>query len=205
MVIIGNKVHKDAPAPNISLNSHNYVWRGELRAVALLGTVLQLGVLTYSGFATYHPTLQFPKDDRPVAGYAFPCTAVGALVLVAGMLACAHVVESSTTEERYQASEGRRARLLWLQQTKTVSDQVFDSYAVFTEDDRTVITSSRRVGEERKPTASADKLILTIIRTVGEFYRLAVQVIHKDKPSPAQRQTADKRSHLPSWSSRRSS
>ena len=170
MVIIGNKAHKDAPAPNMSLNSHHPVWRGELHAVALFATVLQLGVLTYSGFATYYPTLQFPKDDRPVADYAFPCTAAGTLVLVAGMLVCAHVVESSTTEERYQASEGRQVQLVWLQQTKTVSDQVFGSYAVFPDDCRTIITSSRRAGPDGQPLASAGRATRafhSIMRTVA--------------------------------------
>lgn len=170
MIIVGSKAHEGAPAPNISLNSHNYIWRGELRVVALFGTVIQLGVLTYSGFATYYPTLQFPKDDQPVAGYAFPCTAAGTLILVAGMLTCAHVVESSTTEERYQTSEGRRAQLVWLQQTKTVSDQVFGSYAVFPEDFRTIITSSRRAGIHGQPPASTDRATRafhSIMRTVA--------------------------------------
>ncbi|KAH6955704.1 hypothetical protein BKA56DRAFT_449679, partial [Ilyonectria sp. MPI-CAGE-AT-0026] len=151
-----------ADAPNISVNSHNHSGRGELRLVAVVGTVIQLGVLTYSGFATYYPTLKFPKDDRPIASYAFPCTAVGTLVLVAGMLVCAHVVESSTEEKRYQARKGSRARLVWLQQEKTVNDQDFDSFAVFAKDDRTAITTSRRADKKGKPRTLLDKIIQTI-------------------------------------------
>ncbi|KAM3516176.1 hypothetical protein MY11210_000198 [Beauveria gryllotalpidicola] len=83
IIIIRNK---SAAAPNISLNSHDQFLRGELRAAAVLGTILQLSVLVYSGFATYYPTLRFEKNGRPVADYAFPCTAAGILVLVAGML-----------------------------------------------------------------------------------------------------------------------
>ncbi|KLU85217.1 hypothetical protein MAPG_04247 [Magnaporthiopsis poae ATCC 64411] len=153
VVIIRNK---SAAAPNISLNSHNQSGRGELRAVAVVATILQLGVLTYSGFATYHPTLTFQKDGKPIDGYAFPCTAIGTMLLVAGMLACGHVVESSTQEKRYRAREGHRARLIWLQQTKTVSDQIFDSFAIYAKDDRTVITTSSRAGGQHESTNSAD-------------------------------------------------
>ncbi|KAF1950249.1 hypothetical protein CC80DRAFT_520047 [Byssothecium circinans] len=158
IVIIRNV---SAAAPNISLNSHNQFWRGELRAAAVFGTILQLGVLTYSGFATYYPTLKFQNDNRPIARYAFPCTAVGTLVLVAGILVCAHVVESSTKEKRYQAREGKRTRLVWLQQTKTVNDQVFESFAIFSDDDRTVITTSRRAtNKQGHATVLAFKTVL---------------------------------------------
>jgi len=133
--------NKTVDAPNITLNSHDQFERGELYLVAIIGIILQLGVLIYSGFATYYSTLKFPKDGHRVARYAFPCTAVGTLILVLGMLFCAHVVESSTKEARYQAGEGKSARLVWLQQTKTVNDQVFNSYAIFAENDRTFITT----------------------------------------------------------------
>ncbi|CAM1508997.1 Fc.00g027360.m01.CDS01 [Cosmosporella sp. VM-42] len=135
-------------APNISLNCHNQIWRGELRVAAVFGSILQLGVLIYSGFATYYPTLKFSKGRSPVARYAFPCTAVGTCVLVAGMLVCGHVVESSTDEKRYEPSKGYRARLVWLQQKKTVSDQDFDSFAIFAKGDRNFITTSRRVDNQ---------------------------------------------------------
>ncbi|RYP71470.1 hypothetical protein DL769_004695 [Monosporascus sp. CRB-8-3] len=74
-----------ADAPNVSLNSHSQFGRGELRAVAVIGTLLQLGALTYSGFAAYYPTLKLAKGGRPVADYAFPCTAAGTLTLVAAL------------------------------------------------------------------------------------------------------------------------
>ena len=126
----------------MALNSHDQVWRGELRAAAVFGIILQLGVLIYSGFATYYPALKFQKDSHPIADYAFPCTATGTLILVTGMLVCAHVVESSTKEVRYHPRQGQRARVIWLQQPKTVSDQVFYSFPIFAKNDRTVITTS---------------------------------------------------------------
>ncbi|KAH7235456.1 hypothetical protein BKA59DRAFT_425368, partial [Fusarium tricinctum] len=131
-------------SPNIMLNCHPPAKEGELWAFAAIGTCLQLGVLIYSGLATYHPALQFKKDDKPVEAYAYPCTAVGTLVLVLGMLLCGHVVESSTDEKRYEPAKEWKARMIWLQQTKTVSDQVFDSHMVYAQDDRQTIITSRR-------------------------------------------------------------
>ncbi|KAF4857780.1 Ankyrin repeat, PH and SEC7 domain containing protein secG [Colletotrichum siamense] len=143
-IIVKRNLSPDAP--NISLNTHRQTSRGELRIVAAFGTILQLSVLIYSGFATYHPTLRFQKDDNPVASYAYPCTTVGTAILVVGMMLCAHVVESSTAEQRFQSRPGKnlRVRMVWLQQTKTVSDQVFESFAVYATDDQEFITTSRR-------------------------------------------------------------
>ncbi|KAF5012831.1 hypothetical protein FDECE_1120 [Fusarium decemcellulare] len=141
IVILRNRA---TAAPNVSLNSHNQFWRGELRVAAVFGIIIQLGVLMYSGFATYHPALKFTKGGGPIMDYAYPCTAAGTLFLVTGMLICGHVVESSTDEEKYEAGEGKRVRLIWLQQTKTVSDQLFDSYAMYAKDDRALVTISRR-------------------------------------------------------------
>ncbi|KAM0431394.1 hypothetical protein ACHAPT_005371 [Fusarium lateritium] len=140
----------DSISPNISLNCHNRVGRGELRATATLGTILQAAVLVYSGFATYYGTMKvkLKKDDNFIESYAYPCMAIGTLLLVSGMVLCAHVVESSTDEERYNISEGCLGRLVWLQQQKTVSDQVFKSSALYAKDDRHVITTSTRAQHE---------------------------------------------------------
>ncbi|KAH6949228.1 hypothetical protein DER45DRAFT_96572 [Fusarium avenaceum] len=141
IVIVRNTT---AEAPNISLNSHNQFNRGELRVVAVIATILQFRVLVFCGLATYYPSLKFQKDDKAIQGYAFPCTATGTLTLVVGLLIYSHVVESSTTEERYKPGPGRRARMVWLQKTQTVSDQHFGSYAIFAADDRELITTSHR-------------------------------------------------------------
>lgn len=133
-----------AEAPNISLNSHNQFNRGELRVVAVIAIILQFGVVVFCGLVTYYPSLKFQKDDKPIQSYAFPCTATGTLTLVLGLLICSHVVESSTTENRYKPGPGRRARMVWLQKTQTVSDQHFGSYAIFAADDRELITTSHR-------------------------------------------------------------
>ena len=153
-----------ADAPNISLNSHNQFWRGELRTAAILGTILQLGVLIYSAFTTYYHTLRFKNDGQLIQNYAFSCTAVGTLILIAGMLFCGHVVESSTDEERFQPTIGTRARLVWLQKPETVSDQVFDSFAIFPKDDRVFITTSSRAMSRKneRPYLDPGDMIRTI-------------------------------------------
>ncbi|RYP43916.1 hypothetical protein DL768_009575 [Monosporascus sp. mg162] len=121
--------------------------RGDLYMVALLGIVLQLGVLVYSGFATYY--LVLPKDGNPMAGYAFPCTASGTLLLVAGMLLCAHVVEASTLETRYRPGPGKEARVIWLQKSGIVNDQAFEPFVIFPQNAQAfVITSHRARGEQ---------------------------------------------------------
>lgn len=77
-----------------------------------------------------------------------------------GMLLCGHVVESSTDEKRYEPAKKWKARMIWLQQTKTVSDQVFDSHMVFAQDDRqTIITSRRseRNGKRRSTAGTTDE------------------------------------------------
>ncbi|KAH9233991.1 hypothetical protein K456DRAFT_326110 [Colletotrichum gloeosporioides 23] len=140
-IIVKRNLSPDAP--NISLNTHRQSSRSELRIVAAFGTFLQLGVLAYSGFATYYPTMKFSKDDNPIAGYAYPCAATGTFFLIVGMMLCGHVAESSTAEKRFRAKLGanKRVRMVWLQQTKTVSDQVFGSFAIYANDDQTFITT----------------------------------------------------------------
>ncbi|KAH7019700.1 hypothetical protein EDB80DRAFT_514823, partial [Ilyonectria destructans] len=110
LVIIRNTDNPDTHTPNLTLNVHARFDRGELYIVAAIGTILQFGVLVYSGFATYHPGLMLLKDGNPVAEYAFACTAAGTLFLVAGMLICSHVVEGSTSETIYRPVPGRQAR-----------------------------------------------------------------------------------------------
>lgn len=107
--------------------------------------LLQLSVLVYFGAATYHPFLSFPKDGQSVDDYAFPCAAAGMFLLAAGMFACGHVVESSTSETRYRPAAGWSARVVWLHRRGTVNDQAFESFAVFPPEAHAQITTSHRV------------------------------------------------------------
>lgn len=130
--------------PNLSINIYNQVGRRELYIVTVCGLVLHLGILIYFGIAAEYLNHILLKDGGPVAEYAFPCTAVGLLLLVAGMLLCAYVVDSSTLEKRYWPVGGMEARVVWLQRSGTVNDQTFESFAVFPDNPQALVTTSQR-------------------------------------------------------------
>ena len=136
--------------PNLTLNVHNQVGRGELYIVAILGIVLQLGVLVYFGIAAKYLRPTLLKDEEPVADYAFPCTAAGTLLLAAGMLVCGHIVENSTLETNYRPVAGKEARVVWLQRSGTVNDQAFKPFAVFPDTAQTILTTSQRQNPNRR-------------------------------------------------------
>ncbi|EHK20728.1 uncharacterized protein TRIVIDRAFT_153975, partial [Trichoderma virens Gv29-8] len=143
VVIIRNTKHD---VPNISHNRYKNTGRGELHFAACFGILLQIGFILYCGFISKYSKLtsKFQKDDHAVASYAFPLTIIGSVVLSIGMFICSHVVESSTKEETFQPADHWRVRLVWLQQEKTVGDQEFKSFALYTgEDQPNIITSSR--------------------------------------------------------------
>ncbi|KAF6812486.1 ankyrin repeat protein [Colletotrichum plurivorum] len=131
IIVIRNAVPH---APNISLNLSDHYNRTPVRAAAVIGTILQLGVLVFFAVITYHPRirLDFKKDNSPVPDYACPLAAGGTVLVVAGMFLCAHVVESSTTETRYTVNRNGNhiMRLFWIQREQVVSDQVFESFAM---------------------------------------------------------------------------
>ncbi|KAI9736241.1 MAG: hypothetical protein M1834_001127 [Cirrosporium novae-zelandiae] len=93
-------------ASNISLNLHiekelgkgNIITKSiELVIIALLGILLQSGVVVFSAFTAYNPRLS-TNLGGPVKPYAFPLLAVGTVVLVLGMAICSIVIEQSTEE-----------------------------------------------------------------------------------------------------------
>ncbi|KAF8539158.1 hypothetical protein BDD12DRAFT_925211, partial [Trichophaea hybrida] len=154
-------------APNISLNLHNGSKSGELYTAALCGIILQFGMLVFCGFSIYHPKFsqRFPKNSRPVQGYAFPIMALGTILLMVGMLICSAVVEKRTVEKEYKVGGEPNVRLLWLQKSHTVSDQAFDSFVLFepTSSRHDRILTSRRQGNKlakppAKPRAKPSKL-----------------------------------------------
>lgn len=146
----GYKPQIKPSAPNISLNITEPVSQTTLWGVALIGIILQFGVLLFDGFTTYHPSLRdnFLKNGRAITGYAFPITAIGTVLVVAGMMICAYLVESATEEIELRYVQGERVcscmRLLWLQKHGKVGDQLFDSYAIFAHGSRASIRTSRR-------------------------------------------------------------
>lgn len=154
-------------APNISLNTtgqHSARW--ETRCVAVVGVVLQLGVVVYEGVITY--TLRWAKGDQAVVGYAFPLTAVGTVAISVGMFVCAYVIEASTQEVEYEVGyAGKALQVLWLQRRQSVSDQQFASYAVYARSGiRRMRTSRPQVGDARRPEGLTSLAVVCSI--VGE-------------------------------------
>lgn len=135
----------DGSAPNLLLNCHERVGRSAIYLAAAIGLILQLGAVVYFGFITYYKPTQdtFLKDGRRVVKYAFPCAAVGTLLLVLGLFICSWVVGKSTKETCYEA-EDHDIYVVWLQKDHTVSDQVFKPFAVYPTGKREYITMSRR-------------------------------------------------------------
>ncbi|KAK1720738.1 hypothetical protein BDP67DRAFT_540407 [Colletotrichum lupini] len=164
-------------SPKITLNSHNITSRTELRIAAVWGVMLQLGLIAYAGCSVHYPSLGFLKDGEPVAQYAFPCHWAGTLLLVVGLLLGGHVVESSTIEEVFRPSRKLTAQLVWLQQTKTVSDQVFDSFAIYAKTQLSFITTSERRRDERKPPApSLNQEVMLAITPVNEKLGISIEM-----------------------------
>ncbi|KAF7914824.1 hypothetical protein EAE99_010525 [Botrytis elliptica] len=95
-------------APNISLNIHPKQNRGELFVAAVLGIILQAGVIIFSAFVAYDNRFGAAVGGRPSA-YAFPTLASGTAVLVIGMGICASVIGESTDDNATtQQVEGNR-------------------------------------------------------------------------------------------------
>lgn len=120
------------PAPNIALNISGQRISGfEFRAVALIGTSLQMGVIVFAGLSVIWPPWkgEFTKGGKLVLPYAFPLMAVGTVALVVGMFLCAHIIERSTAEQTW-AIQQNQMRVAWLQRGGIVNDQQFDSYLI---------------------------------------------------------------------------
>ncbi|KAH0524103.1 hypothetical protein TsFJ059_009013 [Trichoderma semiorbis] len=176
VIIIRNLKHD---VPNISHNRHRNSGRGELHLAACFGILLQVGFILYCSFIAQYSKLKphFQKDDHAVASYAFPLTIIGSVILSIGMFICSHVVESSTLEETFQPAEHWRARLVWLQQEKTVGDEEFKSFALYTgEDQPNIITSSRadhgKDSDEKQRQGSEGLKDFTITTVVGTVISL---------------------------------
>jgi len=157
-------------APNISLNAHSRRRPVELWSVAALGCALQLGVLGYGAFAANSQSTAFLTDGEPAPEYAYPCLAAGTVMLVAGMLMCAHVVESGSQEVTYQVKlPGTMARFIWLQKEGTVNDQSFRPFAIYSPSPTRYYTTSRRRedGDGSQSVMEAKTASGTIISLLG--------------------------------------
>jgi ankyrin repeat protein len=119
--------------PNVGLNlGGQRVSHLEMKAVAVIGLLLQLGVIAFAGLGVYLSTWnqRFKKNGEPVQRHAFPSMGSGTVALVIGMFLCCHIVERSTTEKNWAVNEPDENRVMvaWLQRGGTVNDQNFKSY-----------------------------------------------------------------------------
>ncbi|KAG0636074.1 hypothetical protein HOY80DRAFT_1090205 [Tuber brumale] len=166
-------------APNISLNICGVKGQGELWLFAILGIVLQFGCLIFIGVTRYHSKINWTEDKN--SEYAYPLMASGTLVLVIGMMACSHVVQASSDEDIWVAE--RDFRILWLQKSARVNDQLFGSYALFGDRERKkLITSRRRPYASPQSTRRAKRVLditlsLSNLAIAGSFVSISGFVI----------------------------
>ncbi|KAK2753345.1 hypothetical protein FQN55_003474 [Onygenales sp. PD_40] len=119
-----------APNPNLSLNvgikQHR---KGVFLAAAVVGLILQSGVLIWAAVARYR--LLMVKGDLQDK-YAVPMLVIGTIFLCVGVGYCALLVERSTGERIFERklSADNRSQVYWIQPgTQFVGDQAFDSFA----------------------------------------------------------------------------
>lgn len=144
--------------PNLSLNigiKRPPIWVYFL--VALLGLVLQAGVIILAGFGAwklewnrYNPDSQTSRDYAPRMFIA------GSILLSLGMWGCAALIGQATQEVRYKRKKqdyGQKARLIWLQPgPQLVGDQSFDPSSYFESETKPLdywISSRKRKGSEK--------------------------------------------------------
>ena len=119
--------------PNIGLNlSGQQMSHFEFRAVALVGVVLQLGVIVFAGAGVNvsHWKQKFENDRRPVLTYAFPFIASSTVAFVIEMFMCCYIIEQCTTEATWyiKEPEGYQIMVAWLQKGGEVVEQQFKSF-----------------------------------------------------------------------------
>ncbi|RPA80560.1 hypothetical protein BJ508DRAFT_128500 [Ascobolus immersus RN42] len=161
--------------PNLSFNlAGGTPSKGELIPIAVIGIVLQLGVIILAGSSAYSPGLRQKIADMDIPAYAFPMFAVGTLFICIGMFICAYVVDHSTEDLVWEPdTRFQLHKLLWLQKGSFVGDQEFRSYIISARADhirRGEVLTSRRV--QRRPDSTSGNLralvsppMLTVVGT----------------------------------------
>ncbi|KAF0644307.1 hypothetical protein FPSE5266_03430 [Fusarium pseudograminearum] len=145
-----------APMPNLSLNvGIKRRPRWVFVAIALLGFILQGGVLTLAGVGVWMLGWNLSDSGSSASkNYAPIMFITGTIVMCGGMFSCAALIGQTTREVRYSREPGTpRSRLLWLQPgPQVIGDQSFDAFAHFEnieEEPLPVWTSSRKDFNER--------------------------------------------------------
>lgn len=118
-------------APNLSLNIGIKMQPSPVfYLIALLGLILQVGVLVFAGFATYY--LKWSNDDKPPDSYACPLVIIGTVLVCGGMFHCASLVGRSTQEDVWirQKDDTDKSSMYWIQPGgQVIGDQTFDAFS----------------------------------------------------------------------------
>ncbi|PGH09675.1 hypothetical protein AJ79_05641 [Helicocarpus griseus UAMH5409] len=118
-----------APNPNLTLN----IWMKRpsdawFPVIALLGAVVQAGVIVLAIVVTYY--LGLSKTGTGIATYAVPLLCSGTLLLVTGAFLCAYLIGGSTEERIFRRAKPAKTELVVLQQGgQVIGDQTFDAFA----------------------------------------------------------------------------
>jgi hypothetical protein len=118
-------------APNLSLNigikkQPTYVFY----AIAIVGLILQVGVLVFAGIATYY--LKWGNNGSPPESYACPLVIIGTVLVCGGMFHCASLVGRRTQEDIWdrQEDDTDKSCMYWVQPgSQIIGDQTFDAFA----------------------------------------------------------------------------
>jgi len=118
--------------PNLGLNiGGQWVSDLELKAIAMVGIILQGGVLAFAGISEpLSLDSKLEKNHKPVRLYSFSLMAAGTVGLIVGMFLCANIIERSTAETTWTVVNPRINTVSWLQRSTVVNDQQFDSYFI---------------------------------------------------------------------------
>ncbi|KAJ5692535.1 hypothetical protein N7462_001958 [Penicillium macrosclerotiorum] len=128
--------------PNLSLNKgikrQHQLW---FRCVAIIGTVLQTGVVVYAAITVFIFPGSFKKDGKAVPSYAFPLYITGTSFLFLGMLYCAIIIQRSS--KNYKFMPEKPSKLYWLQPgNQNVGDQVFRAFLASEEEQYSKLATS---------------------------------------------------------------
>ncbi|KAJ5869797.1 hypothetical protein N7455_004738 [Penicillium solitum] len=138
-------------APNISLNIGIKKQSTAVSlAIAVVGLLLQVGVLIFAGVATYY--LKWDKDGSPPESYACPLVITGTVLVCGGMFHCAFLVGQSTKEDVWHREENQTANpsMYWIQPGgQIIGDQTFDAFSYTDHENKLKkYTTSRKDGSK---------------------------------------------------------
>ncbi|KAJ2902236.1 Hemopexin/matrixin conserved site [Zalerion maritima] len=129
------EAYQETFAPNLSLNvgikrkSPAVFW-----AVAMVGLILQAGVLVFAAIVTYY--LQWEIGGSSPEPYACPLTIIGTVLVCGGIFFCAFLVGQSTKEQVFrrkgtaEADGSTPSSIYWVQPGgQVLGDQIFDPFS----------------------------------------------------------------------------